>query len=80
MKRFWVRSRSVRSVGYDADTATLEIEFLTRVVYRYFMVPARVHRELRDAPSVGTFVNKVLKPSYACVRVAEGGAEDEPRS
>lgn len=80
MKRSWVRSRSVRSVGYDADLSTLEIEFLTGVVYRYFMVPARVYRQLREAPSVGTFVNQEIKPSFACSRVAEERTSDEPRT
>ena len=80
MKRSWVRSQSVRSVGYDADVATLEIEFRTGVVYRYFMVPARVYRQLREAPSVGTFVNKVIKPSFACERLDHDRASEERRT
>jgi len=64
MQRSRVSSTSVRSVGYDRRTHALEIEFLSGSVYRYAMVPASVFERLRTAPSVGSFVNSVVKPRY----------------
>ena len=71
MKRSWVRSQSVHSLGYDRATATLEIEYRAGAVYRYFMVPESLYRALRAAPSIGGFVNAVIKPTFACTRVTE---------
>jgi hypothetical protein len=49
MKRTEARTSVLRSIGYDADTAELEIEFTSADVYRYFAVPAHVYRELLAA-------------------------------
>ncbi len=59
-------------MGYDPLTAILELEFEKGAVYRYFMVPASTFEALRGAPSIGTFVNKFIKPRFRCVRVASG--------
>ncbi|MDB4975989.1 MAG: imidazoleglycerol-phosphate synthase [Myxococcaceae bacterium] len=69
MKRSFVRSSSVRSLGYDSASAVLEIEYGSGSVYRYAQVPEAVYRLLRRAPSVGTFVNKVIKPHFEARRV-----------
>jgi hypothetical protein len=64
-----VRSSSVRSIGYRAKTATLEIEFHGGAVYRYLAVPAAVHARLMSAPSIGAFVNREIKPRYRYLHV-----------
>lgn len=61
MKREKVRSSNVRSIGYDADARTLEVEFVNRSVYRYANVPAKVHRALMTAKSVGTEFGRLVK-------------------
>lgn len=53
MKRERVGSTNVHSVGYDADTRTMEVEFHGGGVYRYHNVPAEVHRRVVDSKSVG---------------------------
>lgn len=53
MKRARVDSSAIASVGYDAATAVLEVEFVSGEVYRYFAVPPSVHRALIGAESVG---------------------------
>jgi hypothetical protein len=52
------------AVGYDAATAELEIEFTSGDVYRYYAVPARVHRELVDAESPGAYFNRAINDRY----------------
>ncbi|HMJ13047.1 MAG TPA: KTSC domain-containing protein [Polyangiaceae bacterium] len=69
MKRARVRSSSVASVGYDDAEFVLEIEFHNGKVYRYRDVPAAAHRLLLQAPSVGEFVNTVIKPRFEAERV-----------
>ena len=64
MRRERVESSVLRSIGYDADTAELEIEFTSGDVYRYFAVPARVHRELLAADSPGAYFNTHVSDKY----------------
>jgi KTSC domain len=69
MKREAVESTTMRSMGYDAKSKVLEIEFQSRVVYQYLDVPAAVHEELWLAESKGQYFNHEIRDCYACVRV-----------
>ena len=64
MRRSPVESSVVRSVGYDRDDQVLEIEFHTDRVYRYFVVPHGVYRELVEASSVGRYFNERIRDRY----------------
>lgn len=64
MRRHPVTSSVLRSVGYDAATALLEIEFTSGDVYRYFAVPPSVHRALMDADSPGAYFNRHISDRY----------------
>ena len=60
-----VNSSDLASVGYDAGSETLEIEFKATGVYRYFSVPAAVADELRRTPSPGKYFRQHIKGKYA---------------
>jgi hypothetical protein len=72
-KRYHVRtdwaSSSVLSLHYDADARTLDIEYPSGGVYRYFEVPAAAFRELFTAQSMGLVVNTRIKPHYRCEKL-----------
>jgi len=55
MDREPVKSRALRSVGYDRDAHTLELEFTSGTLFRYFDVPEFTHRALMHAKSKGRF-------------------------
>jgi hypothetical protein len=59
-----VQSNTVKSVGHDPKTLTLEIEFHNGNVYQYFDVPVGVHADFMQASSLGTFFNKQIKGHY----------------
>jgi hypothetical protein len=59
-----VTSSVLRSIGYDSNTAELEIEFTSGDVYRYYTVPGRVHRELLAADSPGAYFNTHVSDRY----------------
>jgi hypothetical protein len=67
--RVAVTSSSVKSVGYDAALSTLDIEFSSGAVYRYFAVPAAVHFALMSADSVGAFVGRRIRNGYPFCRL-----------
>ena len=69
MERERVESTNLFAVGYDTETKTLEIEFHTRKVYRYYNVPLIVVRQLMDAESMGEFFNFYIKDAYRWLRV-----------
>jgi hypothetical protein len=62
MKRKYVKSSAIISVGYDPESLTLEVEFINSDVYQYFGVPKEDHEALMNAESVGEFFNTVIKP------------------
>lgn len=69
MNRVPVVSSTVSSVGYDAATQTLEVEFGSGIIYQYFEVPEAVHQQLLQAASVGQFLNGNIKGSYRYARL-----------
>jgi lysyl-tRNA synthetase class 2 len=68
VRRNTVVSSAIRSVGFDASTNELEIEFTSGEVYRY-AVPARVHRELLAAESPGRYFQAHIRPRYPAWQV-----------
>ena len=69
MKRQPVSSSNLRSVGYDPETKTLEVEFQNGSVYQYFNVPNNVYRELMAAPSHGRYFHRFIRNIYPYSRV-----------
>lgn len=64
MRRRPVTSTSVRSVGYDLSTGTLELEYVNGSVYQYYEVPQPTYAGLLAAPSIGNYVNTQIKPYF----------------
>ena len=69
MDRQSVTSSNVRSVGYDADTQTLEVEFHSGSIYQYDGVPERVHRGLMQAASKGSYLHLHIRNQYPYRRI-----------
>ncbi len=69
MRRESVESSSIASVGYDANTRMLEVEFRHGAVYRYREVGPDAHQALLAAESKGRHFNNVIKGRYDYVRV-----------
>ena len=62
-------SSSVRAIGYDSQTQTLEVEFLSGLVYQYYGVPDHMHDKMMEASSKGRFLNTYIRDSYPYSRV-----------
>ena len=65
MNRQPVSSSLVKSIGYDRQTETLEIEFGSSRVYQYYGVTVDLYERLMQAPSKGQFFNTHIKNAYA---------------
>ena len=64
MLRQSVESSDLKSVGYDNETQTLEIEFNSGPVYEYNNVPASIYEGLINAHSLGLYFNQNIKDQY----------------
>jgi hypothetical protein len=64
MRRRPVNSSSIRAVGYDGSTRSLELEYVNGSVYQYFDVPQPTYAGMLAAPSIGNYVNTEIKPYY----------------
>ena len=59
----------IASLGFDAATNVLEVEFVTGFVYRYFGVPRAVVEVVQANGSVGSAFNHLIRDHYPCERV-----------
>ena len=77
MQRTPVTSSQISSIGYDATTKTLEIEFkrfkpgFSGSVYQYADVPPEAHEGLIGSESIGIAFKSQIKGIYEYKRVGE---------
>lgn len=64
MDRQYVDSSMIESIGYDAGTSVLEIEFKGGVVWAYENFPEYLWYEFEAAESKGKFFHKNIKEQY----------------
>jgi hypothetical protein len=63
-----VESSNIKSVGYDADTQTLEVEFTHGTFYRYAGVPEKTFGDMAKAESVGKFFAANVRDAFKAKR------------
>jgi hypothetical protein len=64
MQRTTVSSSNIASIGYDASSQVLEVQFRSGSVYQYSDVPASVHQALMMASSHGSYFNQYVKGRF----------------
>lgn len=71
MNRAPVASTDIASIGYDADTTVLEVEFLSGAIYQYQGVPEDLHQGLMNSGSKGGFLAQYIKAAgYSYQKIA----------
>ena len=69
MERYSVASSNIASIGYDAPSQILEVEFLSGTIYQYYGVPKNIYDRLMQAGSKGRFLNMYISNAYGYSRV-----------
>jgi hypothetical protein len=64
-----VESSSLKSIGYDRRTQTVEVEFANGSVYRYEDVPLALWTEFRHSASKGKFLQEKIRDRFPTTRV-----------
>ncbi|RYE01880.1 MAG: KTSC domain-containing protein [Sphingobacteriales bacterium] len=79
---FTTKSSTIHKVDYNEAEKTLEIEFRSGNVYRYYSVPPRMYKVfqlyIECEGSAGSFFNEYIKNQFTSERVKTGsGGEEE---
>lgn len=70
MDRKAIESSMITSIGYEADSGTLEVEFKNGgAVWQYFDFPEHAWAEFENAESQGKFFHANIKNHYREARV-----------
>ena len=69
MERKRVSASNLRSVGYDAGTQVLEIEFSSGSIVQYTGVSPEVHRRFMSSPSPGSFYQDQIDEHFPSKRI-----------
>ena len=69
LERQAVKSRIMRSIGYDDTTKILEIEFHTGLVYQYLGVPPKVYADLMHSGEIGKYFSEKVRPKFQTKQV-----------
>ena len=64
MNRESVQSSMIASLGYDANSSTLEVEFNSGAVWQYYEVPENVYYDMMNSGSLGKFFHSNIKEQY----------------
>jgi hypothetical protein len=65
-----VVSTTLATVAYDDVRELLRLEFRNQAIYQYSDVPAAVHQALLQAPSMGSYFNRVIRGRFPFVLVS----------
>ncbi len=79
MERKKVSTSKLLSVGYEASSRTLEVEFNTGAVYQYSGVSPDLYRRFMGAGSLTSFFEDHIEEALPAKRVLEGES-DKPKS
>ena len=69
MERRRVSASNIRSVGYEASSQTLEVEFTSGSIVQYARVSPEVHRRLMNSPSPGSYFKDNIEEEYTARRM-----------
>jgi hypothetical protein len=64
-----VKSRILRSVGYDDSTKILEIEFQNGLVYQFLNVPPKVSTDLMRSDEIGKYFTDKIRSRFQTKQV-----------
>jgi hypothetical protein len=61
----YVDSSNIEAVCYLEDSRELQVRFINGSTYSYSDVPQEIYEELINAPSKGSYLNRMIKGIYS---------------
>lgn len=65
MQRILIESKAIASVGYDAETFRLQIEFRDGAIYQYSGIGPEIWSALLNSESKGQYLNREIRGRFA---------------
>jgi hypothetical protein len=62
-------STVISKFNYNAATETLQIKFISGMVYNYLKVPEQVYLDMKNSRAKGIYFNEHIKDSYKFEKV-----------
>ena len=62
-------STVVAHMDYYPETFTLRITYTSGEIYDYKKVPAKIYEAMKQAPSKGVYLNKIIKKHFTYKKV-----------
>jgi hypothetical protein len=75
-----VESTTLARVAYDDVRELLRLEFRSRAIYQYSGVSPAVHQALLQAPSMGSYFNRVIRGRFPYALVSDAQASVRPKA
>ena len=69
MERKKVNSSNIRTVGYEVNSQTLEVELSDGTIWEYSRVPSEVHRRFMAAPTMISYYRDNIEEDYSRRRI-----------
>lgn len=69
MERYSIESSMIKSIGYDSNSSTLEIEFKSGEVWQYFDFLESLWHDFDSTDSKGKFFHREIKNQHKESRV-----------
>ncbi len=69
MKRIYVSSHIIHSIGYDPESKLLEIEFLSGDIYQYHNVPPILFLEILKTDILSITMHEWMCDLYQCKKL-----------
>ena len=69
MERQFIKSSMIKSIGYDQNSSTLELEFNSGAVWQYFDFPESLWYDFESTESKGKFFHREIINQYSESRV-----------
>jgi hypothetical protein len=73
-----VESTRLATIACDETQELLQLEFCSGAVYQYFGVPTAVHQALLEAPSKGSYFNRVIRGRFPYCLISDRHADSAP--
>lgn len=71
MKRSPIASSNIKSIGYDENRLTLEIEFTGGAVFQYFDVPEKTYVGIISSASIGRYFHDNIKSKHSYTKLSD---------
>jgi hypothetical protein len=70
MNKMYINSGDLKSITYNEETSTLEVEYMNKEIFRYNSVPNDIYKNMLNASSKSRFFDDNIKNAFTSEKIA----------